>query len=352
MAAFGSGLSAQLGYKAETTPGTEVTVDKFIEMLSEDLKYDPTWLEGQGLRAGTATQRASRTQISRHSASGSFTVEHADKGGMGLLWKHALGSLFTTPTVIATTAFKQNHHFSSTSTKDPLGLTVQVGKPQTDAVVRPHTYYGAKITGWEFSCSDNQYAQLKLNFDAWNENVVTSLAVASYPVGAGVFTFADAATFKIGGTPTTAGSPPETTIAGGVALTTLCKGITITGSFPLATERYGLGNAGVKKNQAQNGIPEVTATLDAEYTQRTELYDLLKSATATALELVFAHGDAGSGNPYSLSFVMPAVKIREGGPTVGGPDLTAQQIGLKALEHDAGTHPVLQVRLVSTDTVL
>ena len=145
MASYGSGLSAQFGYKQETTVGTAVTVDRFQEMLGgEDLKYDPTWLEGQGLRAGQAWQRAARTQISRHSVSGALPpLEFVDRGGMGLLIKHMLGSVITVPTQIgATTAWKQNHHASSTSTQDGLGLTVQIGRPQTDTVVSPPVVEG------------------------------------------------------------------------------------------------------------------------------------------------------------------------------------------------------------------
>lgn len=353
MASFGSGLSAQFGYKAETTVGTAVTVDRFQEMLGgETLGYTPTILDGQGLRAGQAIQRASRSQISRHSVAGDLPpLEFGDRGGMGLLIKHMLGSTITVPTQIgATTAWKQNHHWNTSATQDGLGLTVQIGRPQTDTAVRAHTYNGVKIVSWEFSCSDNQYAQLKLTADGWNESTATALATASYAASVQPFTFADAATFKIGGTAST--TTGETTVAGGVAITTLVRGITITGTFPKATERYGLGNAGVKKEQVQNGIPEVTATLEAEYTQRTEFYDLLKTYSSSALELVFSHGDAGSSNPFALSFIMPAFKVREGGPQVAGPDIVAQTIGIKAYDDGSGTNPALQVRLVSTDTTL
>lgn len=353
MAAFGSGLSSQFGYKAETTVGTAVTVDRFQEMLGgESLAYVPTILDGQGLRAGQAWQRASRSQISRHSVAGDLPpLEFGDRGGMGLLIKHMLGSTLTIPTQIAaSTAWKQNHHASTTSTQDGMGLTVQIGRPQTDTVVRAHTYNGVKITGWEFTCSDNEYAQLKLTADGWNESTATALATASYTASVQPFTFADATVFKIGGTPTT--TTGETTIAGGVAVSTLVRGITITGTFPKATERYGLGNAGVKKEQVQNGIPEITASLEAEYTQRTEFYDLLKTYSSTAMELVFSHGDAGSSNPFALSFIFPAFKVREGGPQVGGPDIVGQTIGIKAFDDGGGSNPVAQIRLVSTDTTL
>lgn len=344
---FGSGLSAQIGLAAESTVGTAVTVTKFYEFLSEEFQYVPTWLDGEGLKANQQYQRIARTVISRHSVSGGFTVEHSDQGGMGLLWKHALGSTISAPTNITGTAYKQ---ILTPNTKAGLGFTVQVGRPQPDTTVRPFTYRGCKTSEWEFSCADGAIAALKLTMDGFQEDTATALASASYTAGAGVFNFADATNFKIGGTPSTSGG--ETTVAGGSTVATLAKQVTITGSTPLASERYGLGNAGIKKEQIENDIPMITGSLGAEFTQRTEFYDLLKTNTTTTLQLDFSHGDAGSGNPYLLSFIFPAVKIRSGSMNVGGPDIVPQTIDFKAYDDGTGTNPVMQVKLVSKDSTL
>jgi hypothetical protein len=78
---------------------------------------------------------------------------------MGFWWKYALGSAFTTPVVVVGTAFAQTHVNGS---KAGQFLTVQVGRPQiSGTTVQPFTYTGVKITDWEFSCNDNQIAQLK-----------------------------------------------------------------------------------------------------------------------------------------------------------------------------------------------
>jgi hypothetical protein len=356
MPAFGSGLSAQIGCKAESTVGTEIVVDTFYEFLSENFQYVPTWLDGQGIKANQQYQRVARTVISRHSVTGDFTVEHADQGHMGLLWKHALGSTITTPVVVLGTAFKQIH---TPGSKFGLSLTTQVGRPQPDTTVRPFTYRGVKVSDWEFSCADGAIAALKLTADGWQEATATALASATYTAAAGVFNFADASTFKIGGVATT--SAGETTVASGVAAVTLAKSVTITGTTPLATERYGLGNAGVKKEQLENDIPTITGSFGAEFTQRTELYDLLKANTTTALQLDFSHFDStgkdangvnAGPNPYLLSFIFPAVKIRAGSMNVNGPDIVPQQIDFKAYDDGSGTNPVMQVKLVSKDTTL
>src|SRR5919204_5708412 len=99
---YGSGLSAQLGLKTESTVGTEITVDTFFEFLSGGISFQPTWLDSAGLKAGQAFKRVNRTVQSRFTIGGDWTLEHADQGHMGLLWRHALGSPFTTPVQIST----------------------------------------------------------------------------------------------------------------------------------------------------------------------------------------------------------------------------------------------------------
>ena len=49
--ATGSGLDAQLGTKTETTVGTVLAPDHFYTFNSAELAFDPTYLEGDGIRA-------------------------------------------------------------------------------------------------------------------------------------------------------------------------------------------------------------------------------------------------------------------------------------------------------------
>jgi Phage tail tube protein len=350
---YASGLSAQLGMKAESTYGTAVTVDRFYEILSTSLNFQPTYLDSAGLKAGQAFKRVARTQISRYTVGGDIVMEHTDGGvnataaSMGTWWKYALGSTFTTPVQIAaSTAYRQTFVPGS---KAGQSLTVQVGKPQIlSTTVNAHTYTGVVIPGWEFTCSDGELAKLSLTCSGQNESTAIGLAAASYPNPNGVFSFADtgAATggvFTLGGTPTTAAG--RTTVAGGVAVASLVKGITIRGETPMADERYGLGTGGSKGVPIENDIPTITGSLDTEYYSRAELYDLFKGNVTTCLQLDFAHGDAGTSNPFRLSFVMSAIKLKSGEVSIDGPDVLGQTIEFEA--YDDGTNPPLQVELVS-----
>lgn len=368
---YGGGLSASLGVVVEGTVGTEATVNAWYEFLDESLQQTPTYLDSAGLKAGQAYKRAARTQISKYDVSGDITLEHFDRGfsaatgrGMGFWWKHALGQ--NTVSVIGTgAAYKQ---IAIPAAKDGLSFTTQIGRPQASSPYTSNafTYRGCKVQGWEFTCSDGELAKLKLTLDGWRENTATGLVSPTFSgtgYQAGIFSFADVGTgnFTLGGTATTStGTASETSVAGGTAVTTVVKGITITGATPLASERYGFGSAGTKKEQIQNAIPTITGSLDAEFTNRTEIYDLFANNTTTALVLGFTHyingvdaagvtGGTGA-NPYLLSFIMPAVKFKTGQVKLSGADILGLTVGFEA--YDDGANPPIQVKLVSQDQLI
>lgn len=352
--AFGSGLSAQLMVAQEATVGTAVTPMTGYEFLAESFVSNPTFLEGQGLKSGQAYPRASRSVTSRSDVNGGFTLEHGDRGHYGLQWKHAIGSAITVPTVVLGTAQQQIH---TPGIKTGLSQTVQVGRPTTGGTVPPFTHNGVKTTGWSFSCSDAAIAQLALTMDGWSETTATPLSAAASTSLIRNFTFADCANFKIGGTAsTTAG---VTTIAGGTAVASIAKGITLTGTTPMAQERYGLGSAGIKKEQLENAMQAITGSLDSELTNLTEIYSLFKAGAYTPLQIDFAHfnadgtdanGVAAGPNPFLLSFILPAVKFKAAPVNVGGPDIVGMKADFEA--YDDGTNPIIQVKIVSTDATL
>src|SRR5258708_2470864 len=138
MPVYASGLSGQVGAVAEVTYGTPVTVNHFYEFLSENFQYVPNWLDGMGLKAGQAYNRASRTVVSQKDVNGDLTMEftsgeaaNAVADSMGFWIKWALGSTLTTPTLVLGTAYKQVH---TNGSKAGQFITVQVGRPQISGV--------------------------------------------------------------------------------------------------------------------------------------------------------------------------------------------------------------------------
>lgn len=340
----GSGLDAQLGLAAETTWGTAVTPTRFIEFLSESLSKSPEWTEGAGLRAGQRYKRASRSIQTRSSVSGDIEFEYASKG-MGLLWKHALGAAITAPTALTAPAYEAI--FTPGDFRN-LGLTVQVGRPEPNsATVKPFTYTGCKVVSWEFKITEKDLPTLTLSFDGRDELRVTPLATPSYVTGSNVFPFSGGY-LKLGGTAATATG--KTTITGGVQATAIITELTISGETPMATERFGIGNAGLKAQQIENDIPSVTGSLKAEFND-TELYTPFLNGTPTPVEIGLIGGVIGaSASNELISFTMPACKFKSASPQVGGPDILDMSTDFEAYFDD--TNPVIQVRTVSSDTAL
>lgn len=349
---IGSGLGSQLMFAAETTVGTAITVTKSLEHIDESIVFKPTWLESVGIKSGLTVARASRVSQSRFTVEGDMNFEALDKG-MGLLLKHALGSSATATQIATTGAYVQVHQLGDMT---GLGLTIQVGRPQPDGTVRAHTYRGCKIKSWEFSCSDGENGKWKFTVDGWQESTATGLAATAYPTNTQPFTFADSAVV-LGGTVSfttgvVQGVGSGMTLAGGAVMATLAKGVTIKGENMLATDRYGLGNTGVKKEQIQNGFTVITADLDGEYTSQGELYSVFKAATTTAFQIGFSHGAAGGANPFQLNFLMPACKLKDAGPNVTGPDIVQQKVSIQAYDPEVTSCGALQIYYVSTDTAL
>lgn len=339
----GSGLDAQLGIAAEATWGTAVTVTRFLEFNSEEIELQPEWLEPTGLRVGRKHKLQSRLRRSRRSVGGEVELEWANRG-MGLLVKHMLGSPITAPTQIATTTAYQQHHVPGDYVG--LGLTVQVGRPEPSGTVRAHTFNGCKIPEWEFSLSDGEIPTLTVTFDGRDETTATALASASYLADTAVFDFSQA-TLKLGGTASTTSG--VTSITGGTAATTIIREMTIAGETPMANERYGIGNAGLKAQPLENDTPTITGELAAEF-NRTELYDLFSNATPTAMELTFVGGLIEAGHNFELAFLMPSVVLKQASPKVEGPDVVSMETEFEA--YSDGTNPVIQVRIKSNETTL
>lgn len=337
--ATGSGLDAQIGFAQETTWGTPVTVTRFIEFNSENLKYDPTWLEPNALHKGIKFKRASRASISRSSVSGDVTFD-INTLGMGMLVRNMLGSAVTTTTLIAGSAYKQVH---VPGDYRGLGLTVQVGRPEASTgTVRPHTFEGCKVSKWDFSLKDNDTPNLKLAMDGQAEATATALATASYLSGSSTYNFSQA-TLKLGGTPTT--SAGETTIGSGVTVATIVKDISFSGSTPMATQRFGIGNAGQKSEQLENGIPTITGKLSAEF-NKAELYDVFTATTTTALQLDLTGAAIGANN-YLFSIIVPAAKLKAAAPAVSGPDIVQMSTDFECYSNEVD--PVIQIKIVSTE---
>lgn len=170
---FPSGLSAQLGYKQETTWGTAVTPDTFVPFLSESLKYDPGILTSNGIITGTLLTRESQVTNGKITAGGDIQLEMYDRS-VGVLLYHALGSVTTTATTAPYT------HTMSVSSLFGKGLTVQVGRPDKTGTVQPFTYSGCKVASWEVAVTAGEIGTLGMTLVAQDETTATGLVSATF----------------------------------------------------------------------------------------------------------------------------------------------------------------------------
>ena len=337
----GSGLDSQVGVALETVWGTPVTVTKFYEYDEESLEWEPTWIEPTGLRAGVKFKRASRLVRSRETVSGDLSMDFATRT-MGTLLKAALGSTVVTPTLVLGSAFKQVHNPGDFIGKS---LTIQVGRPEPTAAgtVRPHTFEGCKVTGWEFSVSDGETAKFSISVDGQTEVTGTALASATY-VSSEVFNFSQATVFKLGGT---VAGVTELTVTSGVTVAPIVTAFSLKGEAPMHTERYGLGNAGLKAEQLENDTPTITGTLEAEW-DRATWYDVFKAGTTVAIELKLEGSVISGTDKNTIHIVCSATKFKKAPFQVGGPDVVTGSVDFE-LYSDEVNSP-LMFKLISADS--
>lgn len=342
---FASGLVSQLGWAVETTAGTAVVVSKFQPHISEGVQFEVNRAQGEGLYGSTnGVALLSRHVLTTKSVSGDFEVELTDKS-LGTLWRAALGATVTVSTV--TTGVYQSVFAPGDQKSAGSSVTLQVGRPQTDGTVKPFTWNGVKISGFEFGGNVTDPVTVKFDIDGWTQTTATGLAAASYSSTQEQFTGAQL-TVALGGTASTTGS--VVSISGSTAL----AGVTsakVKGENPLATDRYYANASGIKAEQLINGYRTYEVELEVDFISQATLYDLYVANTTTAITLTYATATSltGSNNP-TLEVIIPAAKITKADVNADGPDVLAQKVTLLALFD--GTNAPIQIRTVNTDSAL
>lgn len=345
--ATGSGLDAQLAVVNEATVGTTPATPswRFFPFNSAELVWDPSYIDNPGIVAGKRFKDVSQVGISRKSASGKMQLPIMTKG-MGFWMKHILGSTTTTATAVgASTAMEQVH--------TPSGLrgtsfSAQIGKPEPGSgIVQPRTYNGCKLTDWTITIADNAIHLLDMTVDGWDEATVPALATATYPTGNQAFTFANVTSFTTGGTVGVTGG--KMAITGGTAVPSVITKMTLKGKASLETTRYGLGNAGTKREQLESDFFELTGTFDGEF-DVTTWEGVNKTNTTVPLQITTTLGDAGGGNPYTFDILIPAAKITSAQAPVSDAGLVAVSGEFTVYDPNVSGQSPLQIRIVSTDS--
>lgn len=328
--AHGSGLDAQLGVGNETTYGTRVAPTTFIPFESESLALTQEYIENQPLMSGVMVQPQGYHVASTRSAEGSVEMLYFDRG-MGKILNMLTGSTVTPATPSgATNARTQTFPIGLTS---PVGksLSLQVGRPDVTGTVRPFDYIGCKISEATIAVEAGEAATLSLNVDARDEKTDQSLATPTYSAAAKPYGF----------------QSWGITIGGNAAANV--RSLTVTIPLNMATDRYHLGNSGVKDEPLVNAQSELAVSATLEFASLAD-HNRFRNESVVALVATATGALIEGSHYYSTTITIPAAKQVSSNPVVAGPDIVTSDVEFRALWN--GTDAPMTIVNKNTDTAL
>lgn len=293
----GSGIAGQFGLAEESTYGTAVTVTRFYELLSEGIDEDIGRIQSNGIRSEQRVIRSEDWTTGAEAYKGPVELELQTKN-IALLGKHMFG------TVVTAGAGPYTHTLTPGDLTGK-SLTMQVGRPDTSGTVRPFTFAGCKIAGWELSCEpgEDKPASLKLDVLAKSRTTATALATASYTSSNQIFAWTHASL---------------TIAAAGVQ----CRGITLKGTNPMRDDRYALGQTTIDQ-PIENAWRDYTGTIKLDFDSLTH-YNRFANGTEAAVVLSFVR------STDSIVFTMNC-RFDKGTPALGDRDLLGVELDFKCV---------------------
>jgi hypothetical protein len=348
----GSGINGQFGVASEATgtPGTPVAASRFFRYTGESMQLNVHDYRSKGI-GGSLVMASGERVLTYSDGSGGLTLDVPIKG-FGPILKQALGSATSGIPVqqAATTAYLQTHVMPSRGGQNSMSLTVQKGVDD-DTSTKPFTFGGCKVDTIEFDCKIGGGLTCKVTFDAMNVMTPTAatgvgtLQTATY-LTQKVYHFGSFQALTLGGTATTALG--VTTVTGASVPASLIKGLKLKIDWGMATDRISIVGGISKKEQLINDRPKITGSLTGEFTNVTELFDLFRLGTNTALSIVMRSDLIASTYYHELRFLLPAVQFTSDTPQVTGYDIVELDSDFEGT-YD-GTNPPLQIQYQSTET--
>lgn len=329
--AIGSGLSAQVGMKKETTYATRVVSDLFFEFESEGGVRQQKALQSQQLRSQRFFPSGPRYINTTRDAQVTLAAEVPNQG-FGTIMDLAHGNTVTPVQQGATTAYLQTHNLTNDPTKS---ATIQVGKPSVDGVIRPFEYAGSMLTGINFACAVDDFLKFTATFDSNDEDTAQTLATASYATNLAGFNFQQCVV--------TVNGVVQNDTTGALA-----KSISLELSLPRAVERYGLRSAATKLKPILNAYSSASGSLGMEFKNLTQ-YALFTAGTKCPIIFAFTGSDlAGTAIPYAITFTIAQAVFTGTTPAVTGPDILDMECPFTIL--DNGTDPPIKIEIMDIRT--
>ncbi len=165
-----------------TSPGA---VTRWPEFLDAPLTYNPTRVQGQGIRVGSRVARSGRRVTTGIAAGGSFNMEATSKG-MGLFWKWALGA--STYTLVSGSTWQGVFTLGDT----PASFVMQEGVVEVGGTVDAMTFLGCMIDSWDLKFANEGIVEVNYNLDIADLTTATGYAAPSYATSPNLYHFANA----------------------------------------------------------------------------------------------------------------------------------------------------------------
>lgn len=331
---IGSGIGGQVGIAAETTYGTFVAPTNFPEVLDAKLERRPKVVDGQGLAAGRLMNPSSRRVVVSADAGGTVKWEMASSN-MGLWLDHIMGSSATLTEMTTTTAYELIAPFGDTYGKS---LSIQVGVPDLEGVVHPYSYLGCKILDAEFDCEIEGILTCQATIDAQTEVETETLATATYPSTANVFS-GNQLVLQVG----PKGS--EVQVDG-------VRKFNVKLARKMRTDRYYAGNLGLKEQPVSNGYVEITGSFDVDFIDKTKFADVFAAETPLSVIATWTGPEIGtSGHDETFELQLPCNYLTGQTPQLDGPDVVTGPFAFKAYIDPTGDSPATAT-WISADTTL
>ncbi|MGL4256348.1 MAG: phage tail tube protein [Microbacterium sp.] len=327
-----------IGYKAESTYGTGVTVDRFLEFNTEGLDFLPNRQTRRGMRVGRRTAISGRKITTTKQAGGPIETDIWTKG-LGTLLQACTGT--ASSTVVSGATYQQLFTLGDSLNS----LTVQKGIPRVGGTVDAYTFLGAMVDQFTISIPSDEAATLSVELDARDMTTGTAYATPSYVSSPNVYHWAHAA-FTYGGTVT---APTTTALASGGTAAADIRDFELTVNNNLNKERWNGGLGGLK-DKPTVGIREITGKFTAEYAARGYIDDFAAD-TERALVATLTSGEALSTGFATLQVVLPAIKLDGPGAVVANDgDLITVEHTFTAYDNLTAAQPIwIAVRTSDTN---
>ncbi len=339
-------LDSQIGIKKESSYGTVATPDFFPEFTEESFEWEPTFVQGSGMRVGQRTDYADRRALGLEQVSGGFTVELLTKG-MGKLIEAALGGTGTSTQIGATDAYQQL--FTPTST-DPLSsYTIQKGIPPIGGgTTLPMTFAGMVCSGFEFAVPNGGIPTLQTSWVGKSVDTSTALATASYASAVEQMSFVHGA-ITIGGSVTV---PTTTALATGGTAVANIREFRLSYDNGLDSDGRNLGSQGKRSRKNALGKRAITGNVVAEFDAAT-LRDAWLNQTSLAIVLTLQWPIAIEASNFpTFQITLPVVKLEGELPKATQPgSVVSQSIDFTVMDGRVATHP-LYIAIVTEETAI